>query len=75
MSQVPRRRGRLLLALATAGVLFITGCTASGAPVEPSSYDKIPAESGTPADGGVVTIALTPGLTPNYIYPYPPAGK
>lgn len=73
MSQVPRRRGRLLLALATAGVLFITGCTASGAPVDATSYKDLPAESGTPVDGGVVTIALTPGLTPNYIYPYPPA--
>jgi len=73
MSQVPRRRGRLLIALVTAGVLIMTGCSSPAAPVDTSSYDTIPAESGTPVDGGVVTIALTPGLTPNYIYPYPPA--
>lgn len=73
MSQVPRRRGRLLIALATAGMLIMTGCTATSSQVDSSSYDTIPEESGTPVDGGVVTIALTPGLTPNYIYPYPPA--
>ncbi|PRB12010.1 hypothetical protein CQ047_02885 [Microbacterium sp. MYb72] len=73
MSQVPRRRGRLLLALATAGVLALTGCTGTSSQVDTATYDKIPEASSSHVDGGVVTIALTPGLTPNYIYPFPPA--
>lgn len=73
MSQVPRRRGRLLLTLVTASVLLVTGCTGTTTKVDTESYKELPAESGTPIDGGTVTAALTPGLTPNYIYPYPPA--
>lgn len=73
MSQVPRRRGRLLLALATAGALLLTGCTGTSSTVDSSMYDELPDESGTAVDGGTVTIALTPGLTPNYIFPNAPA--
>ncbi|WP_435743262.1 ABC transporter substrate-binding protein [Microbacterium sp. PMB16] len=73
MSKVPRRRARLLIALATAGVLLVTGCTGTSTQVDSSLYDSLPDEGGTPVDGGTVTIAMTPGLTPNYIYPYPPS--
>ncbi|MFD0887445.1 ABC transporter substrate-binding protein, partial [Streptosporangium algeriense] len=38
-----------------------------------ADYSAQPKQSGSPKDGGTVTVALTPGLSPNYIYPYPPA--
>ncbi len=70
---VPGRRRRLLIALTVAAALITTGCTAGTTKVDPSQYRTIPAASGKPVDGGVVTIAMTPGLAPNYIFPYPPA--
>ncbi|WP_336648511.1 ABC transporter substrate-binding protein [Microbacterium sp. MMO-10] len=71
--QVPRRRRRLLIALTVAAALITTGCSAGTAKVDPSQYRTIPASSGKAVDGGVITVAMTPGLAPNYIFPYPPA--
>lgn len=73
MSKVHRRTGRLLLTLAAAGALALSGCSATSAGGAEVDYTTLPDESGKPVDGGVATIALTPGLTPNYIFPYPPA--
>ncbi|MCA0378548.1 MAG: ABC transporter substrate-binding protein [Actinobacteria bacterium] len=73
MSKPSRRPTRLLLTLATAGALALSGCTGAGAGGENVDYTTLPNESGTPVKGGVATIALNPGLSPNYIFPYPPA--
>lgn len=70
-----QRRGRLGLALVAVVALLVSGCTSDGASTKDvaKKYKDIPAETGTRQDGGTITVALTPGLTPNYIYPYPPA--
>ncbi|GGY09927.1 ABC transporter substrate-binding protein [Streptomyces anandii] len=71
-----QHRGRLLLALATASGMLATACTSGGAGAAKDvhhSYRTLPKESGKPRNGGTATIALTPGVSPNYIYPYPPA--
>lgn len=73
MSKPTRRRGRLFLTLAAAGALAVSGCSATSAPDASTDYTVLPEESGTPIDGGIATVALTPGLSPNYIFPYPPA--
>lgn len=73
MSTPPRRTGRLLLTLAAAGALLLSGCSGSSGGGANVDYTVLPDESGTPVPGGVATIALTPGLAPNYIFPYPPA--
>ncbi|MCX5166566.1 ABC transporter substrate-binding protein [Streptomyces antibioticus] len=70
-------RGRALAALPAVLTLLATAaCTGGGggrAQDVQGSYGTLPKESGKPRDGGTATIALTPGLSPNYIYPYPPA--
>ncbi|WP_408898874.1 ABC transporter substrate-binding protein [Nocardioides sp. R1-1] len=70
-----QRRGRLGVALVAVVALLVSGCSSEGASTKDvaKKYKDIPAETGTPQDGGTITVALTPGLTPNYIYPYPPA--
>ncbi|MFI7688029.1 ABC transporter substrate-binding protein [Nonomuraea sp. NPDC049655] len=70
-----QRRARLAVALAAAVAVLATACTGGGgAAKDPAAgYASQPAQSGKPKDGGTVTVALTPGLSPNYIYPYPPA--
>ncbi|MEU9320220.1 ABC transporter substrate-binding protein [Streptomyces sp. NPDC048295] len=67
-------RGRRLAVLVAVLALLTTAC--GGGDLEKAlrgGYQTLPRESGSPKDGGTVTVALTPGLTPNYIYPYPPA--
>lgn len=74
MSIVSKHRGRLSMALIISVALLVSGCTASQEPRDlEASYSTLPPEAGNPTDGGTVTVALTPGLSPNYIYPYPPA--
>lgn len=65
---------RLSVALAAAAVLA-TACTGGGGATKDvaGGYSAQPKQTGTPKDGGTATVALTPGLSPNYIYPYPPA--
>ncbi|MCM2392067.1 ABC transporter substrate-binding protein [Streptomyces albipurpureus] len=69
-------RGRRLAALAGVIAVLATACSGGGsssAKDVQGSYKTLPKESGKPKDGGTATVALTPGLSPNYIYPYPPA--
>ncbi|RSN51847.1 hypothetical protein DMH01_42245, partial [Amycolatopsis sp. WAC 04182] len=63
------------MVLAAAVVTAATACTGGGGAAKDAAagYASQPAQSGKPKDGGAVTVALTPGLSPNYIYPYPPA--
>lgn len=69
------RRARLGVALAAAVALLVSGCSGDAGSTKDvaSKYKDMPAETGKPKDGGTITVALTPGLSPNYIYPYPPA--
>lgn len=61
------------VALAATAVL-VAACSGGASTDDVSSkYSQLPEESGKPKDGGTATVALTPGLSPNYIYPYPPA--
>ncbi|KHK97785.1 hypothetical protein LK09_09800 [Microbacterium mangrovi] len=74
MSTPTPRGARLAVALVAAGALLLSGCTASNSgTTDQAAYKTLPKASGSPTEGGVATIAMTPGLAPNYIYPYPPA--
>ncbi|GAA3667379.1 hypothetical protein GCM10022237_29170 [Nocardioides ginsengisoli] len=76
MTHLPgQRRGRLGLALVAVVALLVSGCSGDGRSTRDvaEKYSAIPDETGHPKNGGTVTVALTPGLSPNYIYPYPPA--
>ena len=73
MSHRSQRRGRAFAVLAAAVALFVSGCSGSSATAGSADYTVLPKETGKPIDGGTITVALTPGLSPNYIYPYPPA--
>ncbi|NUR87854.1 MAG: hypothetical protein HOY71_27535 [Nonomuraea sp.] len=67
-------RARLAAALVAALAVLATACTGGGAAKDPAAaYSVQPTQTGKPKDGGTATVALTPGLSPNYIYPYPPA--
>ncbi|MFD7154950.1 ABC transporter substrate-binding protein [Kribbella sp. NPDC059898] len=68
--------GRVLTA-AVAIAMLTAACSGGGATqkADAGSYDKLPAEAGKPKAGGTVTVALSPGLNPNYIYPYEPASQ
>ncbi|GAA0230153.1 hypothetical protein GCM10009527_028280 [Actinomadura nitritigenes] len=75
MTQVSgKQRGRIFVALALVAVL-VTACSGAGSATKDAarSYDTLPEQAGHPKNGGTVTVALTPGLSPNFIYPYPPA--
>ena len=39
----------------------------------PGAYGSVPPQTGTPTNGGVVTIAESPGAGPTYIFPIYPA--
>ncbi|MEV0583036.1 ABC transporter substrate-binding protein [Nonomuraea sp. NPDC050310] len=73
MTRMPRRS----VALAAAVAVLATACSAGGGAPKPkqiaTGYTATPQQTGAPKDGGTITVALTPGLSPNYIYPYPPA--
>jgi peptide/nickel transport system substrate-binding protein len=61
-----------------AGVTTSTAATAgelpmASGPTLPSAFGSIPPDTGTPANGGVVTIAESPGAGPTYIMPIYPA--
>ncbi|PIJ55031.1 hypothetical protein BMH30_01835 [Leucobacter sp. OLES1] len=71
MTILTRRGARIAVVVAAAGALLLSGCT--GTTDAKSDYSTLPKESGKPQTGGTATVALTPGLSPNYIYPYPPA--
>lgn len=75
MTHVPgKARGRRFAVLAAVLAVLATACTGGDlAKGMQGGYQTLPKESGKPEDGGTVTVALTPGLSPNYIYPYPPA--
>lgn len=40
-----------------------------------ATYGTLPAQKGTPTDGGVVRVAQFPGAGPNYIFPITPAAN
>ncbi|MFI6316797.1 ABC transporter substrate-binding protein [Nonomuraea sp. NPDC050556] len=67
---------KLAAALAAMAVMLAAAC--SGGPAKKdtaAAYSAAPTQKGTPKQGGTATVALTPGLSPNYIYPYPPAAS
>ncbi|MFC5182439.1 ABC transporter substrate-binding protein [Actinomadura harenae] len=68
-------RGRISIVLATLLTvpLATTACGSGGGGTAKSIITVPPKQTGTPKDGGTAVVALTPGLSPNYIYPYPPA--
>ncbi|MFI6498023.1 ABC transporter substrate-binding protein [Nonomuraea typhae] len=66
-------RHRFTALLAGLAVLATACSGGGGTQTVAGSYTAKPTQAGTPKDGGTVTVALTPGLSPNYIYPYPPA--
>lgn len=70
-----RRRGRLSVALAASVAVFAAACTGGAGATKDNArtYNTLPKQSGSPKNGGTATVALTPGLSPNFIYPYPPA--
>ncbi|MGW4471238.1 ABC transporter substrate-binding protein [Nonomuraea sp. NPDC004354] len=71
-----KHRGRLSVAAVAAVAVLATACTGGGGNTTKDiagSYTAKPVQTGTPKQGGTATVALTPGLSPNYIYPYPPA--
>jgi peptide/nickel transport system substrate-binding protein len=59
-----------------AGATTTMAATASGASSSdtlPGAFGSVPAQTGTPTNGGVVTIAESPGAGPTYIFPIYPA--
>jgi peptide/nickel transport system substrate-binding protein len=80
MRLTPTRRTALAAALVAATAL--AGCTGSAATRSSSAvakdgagYGTLPAQEGTPQEGGVVRIAQSPGAGPNYIFPITPAAN
>lgn len=68
-----RAHRSIAVALAATAVLLAACSGGTSTDDVSSKYSQLPEESGKPKDGGTATVALTPGLSPNYIYPYPPA--
>ncbi|MEV6008943.1 ABC transporter substrate-binding protein [Streptomyces sp. NPDC051976] len=69
-----RSRAVRLAALATVVTALATACSGTTTPTAVrDSYRVLPKESGSPSTGGTATIALTPGLNPTSVFPYPPA--
>jgi peptide/nickel transport system substrate-binding protein len=72
------RPALLMGALVAVGATVLAGCTSSsgshsgGSGKNGSAYGSLPAQSGTPKDGGVVNIAESPGAGPTYIFPVIP---
>jgi len=72
-----------LVALAASGVTPasaarlspVNSSSGSACVPTPGAYGCLPPESGTPASGGIVTIAENPGAGPNYIFPITPASN
>ncbi len=56
-----------------AGATTTTATAASSADTLPGAYGSVPPQTGTPTNGGVVTIAIAPGAGPTYIFPIYPA--
>jgi peptide/nickel transport system substrate-binding protein len=59
-----------------AGATTTMAATASGASSSdtlPGAFGSVPPQTGTPTNGGVVTIAESPGAGPTYIFPIYPA--
>lgn len=63
-------RGRISTALV---VLLMTAACGGGGGSANDIAKTPPKQTGVPKNGGTAVVALTPGLSPNYIYPYPPA--
>jgi peptide/nickel transport system substrate-binding protein len=71
------RLGLSLTVLGAASALALTACGSSGGGGGSNGLTKnteggfgsIPAATGTPTKGGTVSYALSPGATPNYIFP------
>lgn len=69
-----QRRVRSIVVALAAAATILSACSGGASTKDvASSYSSLPPEAGHPTDGGTATVALTPGLSPNYIYPYPPA--
>jgi len=69
------------VALAVAVVLAACSGTTGSSTAKSSvaadgaTYGTLPAQKGTPTDGGVVRVAQFPGAGPNYIFPITPAAN
>jgi peptide/nickel transport system substrate-binding protein len=70
------RMGLRLTILGVAGALALAACGSSGGGTNSlgnkntaGGFGRIPAATGTPSPGGTVTYALSPGATPNWIFP------
>ena len=81
MTITPSRRIRIAAA-AIAAATALAGCTAGSTGGQQSAakssgvgYGSLPAQQGTPKDGGVVRVAESPGAAPNYIFPITPAAE
>ncbi|MCX4770323.1 ABC transporter substrate-binding protein [Streptomyces sp. NBC_01260] len=65
-------RGRISIVLVA--LLTLAGCGGGGGTAQDIARTP-PKQTGVPKNGGTAVVALTPGLSPNYIYPYPPASS
>ncbi|GAB3857882.1 hypothetical protein GCM10028801_16990 [Nocardioides maradonensis] len=70
----PRLRRALAGAVALVTLGALAACSGGGS-TSTAGFRTLPSQVGNPRSGGSITIALTPGLNPNYIYPYPPASE
>jgi peptide/nickel transport system substrate-binding protein len=75
------RTGARLLSLVATGIVALAACGSGGGgntnkPTHTESgFGSVPAQSGTPKQGGIVTMAQYPGADPNYIFPVTPAAN
>lgn len=70
------RAGTALVAalVLVAGATYTTAASATtSSDTLPGAYGSVPPQTGTPTNGGVVTIAESPGAGPTYIFPIYPA--
>ncbi|MBN9619685.1 MAG: hypothetical protein J0H43_08135, partial [Actinobacteria bacterium] len=67
-----RRRGAAALA---AVALLAAACSGGSGTTGSGAYGSVPPPTGTPKDGGTVSVALSPGISPNYIYPNEPSAE
>jgi len=70
-------------AVALAAAVVLAACSGttgsntakSSVAADGATYGTLPAQKGTPTDGGVVRVAQFPGAGPNYIFPITPAAN
>jgi peptide/nickel transport system substrate-binding protein len=69
------RNGVVLAAAVTVGATMLSTAADASSSTPPQSYGQLPAQHGTPATGGTVSIAEQPGAGPTYIFPITPAAN